>query len=68
MENLNVIINNISTLYIGKKNPNYKGNFLKNFTSKDGEETSKFGGKKKLKCFYCKKLGHKLSIIKHKLQ
>ncbi len=68
MKNFNVTINNMSTLYIGKRNPNYKGKFSKNFTSKDGEETFEFGGKKKQKCFYYKKLGHKLKILKHKLQ
>jgi hypothetical protein len=58
----------MSTFYIGKRNLNYKGNFLKNFTSKDGEKTFKFGGKKKLKFLYYNKLGHKLRIVKHKLQ
>jgi hypothetical protein len=55
----------MSTLYIGKKNP--KGKFLKNFTSKDGEDTSKFGGKNKLKCFYYKKHGHIIKDCKTRI-
>jgi hypothetical protein len=51
MKNLNLTTDNMLALYIGKIYLNYKRKLQKNFTSKDGEEISKYGGKKKLSVY-----------------
>jgi len=70
MKDMNQNNENTSTLYVGKKHSkfnNYKSPNIKNpnisFAPRDGVMFSKSSfDKKKMKCLYCKKLGH---LIKH---
>jgi len=76
MKNFNLILDNTSTLYIGKKGPNYykKLSFNRNpnklIQSKLENNSKTFDTKKPLfnkKCFHWKKLKHMIKYCKTKL-
>jgi hypothetical protein len=63
MKDMNLHNESLSTLYARKRHSKYNSNrfikYNKKFPPRDVTTTlSQSFGKKKVKCFYCKKLGH----------
>jgi hypothetical protein len=58
----------MSTLYVGKTTSTLIETRKTYFPSKDGEGSAKIGfNKSKMKCFFCKKLGHHIKDCKARI-